>query len=194
MGIIRQTPVGKEAVMDIGKCVSDSWNATAKYPIPLVLGWLGATILGAVSLGILAAPTMAGVMVMYLRARRGETPEFNQIFSFLNKTLPLLVATIVLVLLVGLGLVCLVIPGLVFIAWWMHVLLLMADGGLGLGEAMRESRRSVTAGGVGIHILFLAILCVLMAAGSALAGVGVLLTGPLTTGAIAMAYADRSKT
>lgn len=179
--------------MDIGKCVSGSWSATVKYPIPLILGWIGAAILGGVSLGILAAPTMTGVMMMYVRARQGEKPEFNDVFRYLNKTIPLLIATIVLVVLIGIGFVCLVVPGLVFMAWWMHVLLLMADGGLGLGAAMRESRRSVSAGGVGVHILLFAILCVLMAAGSALAGIGVLLTGPLTTGALAMAYADRKR-
>lgn len=179
--------------MDVGKCVGDAWAATAKHPVPLIVGWIGATILGAASFGILAAPLLAGVMMMYIRARNGETPEFNQMFRYLNRTLPLLLATFVLVVLISVGLVCLLIPGLVFIAWWIHVPLLMTDGGLRLGEAMRESRRSVSAGGVGIHLLLLAILCVLMAAGSALAGVGVLLTGPLTTGAVAMAYADRAK-
>jgi hypothetical protein len=179
--------------MNIGKCVSDSWKMTAKNPIPLILGWIGASILGGVSLGILAAPTMVGVMMMYVRAREGKKPEFNDIFRYLNQTLPLLVALIVLVVLVIIGLVCLVIPGLLFIAWWMHVLLLMADGGLPLGAAMRESRKSVIAGGVGLHLLFFAIILVLMAAGSAVAGIGILLTGPLTTGALAMAYADRAK-
>jgi hypothetical protein len=58
-----------------------------------------------------------------------------------------LVATAVLGVLVGVGLLLLVVPGLVAITFWLYTLVLMSDHGMGFADAMTESRRLAQGAG-----------------------------------------------
>ena len=177
--------------MDVGGYLGRSLNLTMKYPVPIIVGALVAGAVGAATLGILAAPAYAGVAMLYVAAAAGREPEVGRVFAYLNRTGRLFGAAFVMAVLTGIGFCLLIVPGLLMLAWWSYVPLLIADRGLGIGEAMRRSREMVRADGVGAHLVFLLVLAVIGSLGGALAGIGLLLSMPVAGGALALAYADR---
>lgn len=176
--------------MDIGKLVKRGWDLTWKRPEAFLIAGIITMLLGAASLGILLAPLAAGLQMMYVRAARGERVASGDVFRYLNKTIPLLLAAVVLVVAVSIGLVLLVVPGLILLAWWMHVLPLMADRDLGLGEAMRASRTACASQGLLLSVVFMLVVGFIGAVGGAAWGLGAIVTLPLSSGALAAAYAD----
>jgi uncharacterized membrane protein len=177
--------------MDIGKYFGESLNLMVKHPAQLVVAGIVAGLLGAVTLAILVAPLTVGLAMMFVAARGRQRLETGQVFRYLNRTLPLLVAELVLAILIGIGLVLLVVPGLILMARWYHVLPLMADRGLSMTEAMAKSAEITARDGTGMTLIFMAVCAIVGGAGTAVGGVGVLLTFPLAVGAYGLAYADR---
>ncbi len=177
--------------MDIGKFVASGWDLTWKRAGVFLVAGIVASLLSLVSVGILLAPLFVGLQMMYVRAGRGENVKTGDVFRYLNKTLPLLLGTIVLAVLISLGLILLVIPGLILMAWWMHALPLIADKGLGLGEAMSRSKDACGKQGLLMSIVFLVVIGFISAVGGMAWGIGAIVTTPLTTGALAAAYAAR---
>lgn len=177
--------------MDIGKYFGGSLDLLVKNPVQLIVAGIVAVIVSAATLSILAAPMTAGLIAMFLAARKGETLETGRVFRYVNRTGSLFVAQIVLAVLIGIGLVLLVVPGLYLMARWCHVLPLMADRDLSLSEAMAKSAEITARDGVIMTLIFLAVCAVIAGAGSALAGFGMLFTYPLSVGAYALAYSDR---
>jgi hypothetical protein len=57
-------------------------------------------------------------------------------------------------ILIIIGFIFLVIPGIIMMTWWLYVLLLMADKELPLGAAMAASRRKVIEKGFFMHLVF----------------------------------------
>lgn len=177
--------------MDIGKLIKQSWDLTWKRPEAFLVGGIITMVIGGVTLGILLAPLAVGLQMMYVRAGRGERVSSGDVFRYLNKTLPLLFGAIALLVLVGIGFILLVIPGLIALAWWMHALPLMADREMGLGEAMRVSREACAEQGLLITVVFILVIGFIGALGGAAWGLGAVVTVPLSTGAMAAAYTAR---
>lgn len=177
--------------MDIGKAITTSWNLTIKH-IWVVLGAsLVGGLMSTASLGILFPPLAAAVMVIYLRAKRGKPVEVPNVFDCLKFTILLLLAFIWRFILIVLGLGLLIVPGLIFAAWWVFTPLFIVDQGCGISEAMRRSRE-LTREKIGTTqvIVFLFILAVIAGSGSILFKVGLLFTVPLALGTLALAYEE----
>ncbi len=177
--------------MDLGKYLAGALNLTVKHPVPLVLGCAVAVLAGAATLGILAPALTAGAVLMFVKAHAGGTPAPGDVFKPLGRTFPLLGAALVHAVAIFLGTLLLVVPGLILAARWMYALPLMADKGMGMGEAQRRSAEMVQQGGTFMHVVFLLVLAVVGGSGSLLAGVGALLTVPLSVGALGLGYAAR---
>jgi hypothetical protein len=73
------------------------------------------------------------------RVREGRPAEYTDLQSF-DQIGAFAVAAVVLGVIVGLGLLLLVIPGLIFMTLWVFALPLIGDRRIGVGEAMSESR------------------------------------------------------
>jgi uncharacterized membrane protein len=91
-----------------------------------------------------AAATMFRMIVRRVREGRPATyadmKETDQIGAFA-------VAFVILGVLVGIGYALLVVPGLILVTLWIYALPLVVDRGIGVGEAMSESRRLAAAPG-----------------------------------------------
>jgi len=177
--------------MDIGRYFGESLNLMVKHPAQFIVAGIVALLLTGVSLSILAAPMTAGLAMLFVEARSRNKPETGKVFRYLNRTVPLLAGEVVLGIIVVLGLVCLLIPGLILAARWYHVLPLMADREMTLGEAMRKSAEITAKDGTFMTLIFMAVCGIVIGAGGALGGVGAFLTFPLAVGAYGLAYADR---
>lgn len=176
--------------MDIGKAITASWNLTIKH-IWVVLGAsLIGGLLSVVSAGILLPGLAAAIMLIYLKAKRGKPVEVPDVFSCLKSTIRLLLAFIWRLILVAIGLVLIIVPGLIFAAWWIFTPLFIADQGCGISEAMRRSKKLTKKVGTTNTVVFVFILAVIALSGKLLFGVGLLFTVPLALGTLAMAYEE----
>jgi membrane-anchored glycerophosphoryl diester phosphodiesterase (GDPDase) len=141
--------------MDFQGYLENSWEMLKKRPLFFILGGLMTQLLTMFSLSLLAGPLMgAYLMTMILYLRHGRLPEFNDLFAGLPRTRELF-SFFFLILLIVIGLMFMVLPGIVFATWWIYTLPLMVDRRMRLGEAMRESLGKVTEKGFFIHLIFL---------------------------------------
>lgn len=192
--------------MDIGKAFVDSWNIYIKNFIIILLAGIVATILS-----ILVAP-LIGFYMMFVKAKRGASISFNDVFGQFGKFVPLFFGAIWIAILCGLclapGIICLVmgwntiggillflgVLAVIYLAvCWMYALYIIADKGLGINASLAASRALVTKNNWWMHLLLLILAGVVAGIGNIAWGIGSILTMPLGMGAIACAYAEEAK-
>ena len=124
------------------------------------LGGLLVQILASCTLGILTGPLVGGYMLVLLAwFRQRKKPVFNDLFSGMSRfgqLFPIFFLGIMLVI----GFMLLVVPGVLFATWWIYVIFLMADKKMSLGEAMRVSKTKVNESGFFMHLVFLFMISV----------------------------------
>ena len=139
----------------------DTFKAMKEEPVILILGGLLVHLLTVISMGLLAGPLIGGyflLFILYLRDNR--KPTFNDIFAGLQQFANLFPYFLVL-LLILLGFMFLLLPGLLFATWWLYVLPLMADRKIPFNEAMRLSINKVNEAGFLMHLVFLLLISVI---------------------------------
>ena len=117
-----------------------SFNAFLRDILPLLVPAVFLSLLTALRLGILGGPLLAGLYRMVsLRLREGREPQLGDVFYF-ERFFEYLLAFYALAILIGLGFVFFILPGLFLATIWLYVFPLMVERGLGLGAAMGESK------------------------------------------------------
>jgi len=175
--------------MDIGKAFEDAWKLFVKDAAPLIIGALIVLVLSIVSLGILAGPLWGGLYRMVTRrVREGRPADFGDVFSAFDRFWTLFAAALVIGILVALGLVFLILPGLLLAAIWLYVPLFVVDRGMGLGDAMRASRELVSRAGLWEHVGLVLVIAVITILVGNITGIGFLLTWPLTVTLLSALY------
>jgi hypothetical protein len=138
----------------------------------------------------LGGPLGGGFYYFYLRKVRGEPATIGDLFAgFSRAFVQLLLAGLVVTILVGLGLVCLILPGIYLAVGYSFAYLRATDRQIAFWDAMEASRKTVTHHWwsvfglilLGIPFAILGLVCL---------GVGILVAMPLIMGAIAYAYED----
>ncbi len=89
-------------------------------------------------------PFMAGIIMMGVRRSVDLPISYNEAFAYFAYVLPLVVAAILMSLLMTLGFILLIIPGIYLAVAYIFTIPLIADKNLGAWEAMETSRRTVT--------------------------------------------------
>jgi len=184
--------------MNFQAYLEDTYRIIKEEPVILILGGLIVQLLTVFSLGLLAGPFLGGytlLVILYLRDNR--KPTFNDIFSGLQKFANLFPYFLVL-LLIFLGFLLLVLPGLLFATWWLYVLPLMVDKKMPFNDAMRLSMNTVNEKGFFMHLIFLLLISVipvmiieLISAMIPFAQVLKILIPPLQVGCLASLYIDQ---
>lgn len=183
------SPAEKGVVMDIGKAVEDAWRLFVADIAPLIIGALIVFVLSIVSLGILAGPLWGGLSKMVAqRVRYGRSADFGDIFSAFDRFWTLFGGALVIGILVALGTLLLIVPGLLLAAIWIYVPMFVVDQEMRLGEAMAASRDLVMRNGLGTHVAVVLLLAILATVGGWLVGIGFLLTWPLSVTFVAGLY------
>ncbi len=151
-------------------------------------------LLSVVTLGILYGPLSAGLYVMAVRrVRQNRTAEIGDVFWGLSHFWRFFGAALLLLILIGIGFVFLIIPGLLLATIWIYTFPVMVDRDMGVFDAMAESRRLVRENGFGQHLVMVLLLIALSIAGSVAGGLGHLLTLPLTFTIITAMYFAASR-
>ena len=147
--------------MNFQAYLEDTYRIIKEEPVILILGGLIVQLLTVFSLGILAGPIVGGytlLVILYLRDNR--KPAFHDIFSGLQQFANLFPYFLVL-LLIFLGFMLLILPGLLFATWWIYVLPLMVDKKISFSDAMRLSMNKVNEKGFLMHFVFLLLISII---------------------------------
>jgi uncharacterized membrane protein len=133
---------------------------------------------------------MGGLDYMVLRRIRGEEVQIGDVFAGFNLALlNLAMAGLVKWLLVSLGLILCIIPGIYLAVGYVFALPLVVDKQMDFWPAMEVSRLVVHEHWWSIFALVI-VLALVVLAGALVCGVGVLVSAPLATAAFMYVYED----
>jgi hypothetical protein len=144
---------------------------------------------GSIIFSSLAAPLYAGYGIVAFKRLIGQELQFSDFFKGFNYFLPLFLAGLAGGLLVSLGFVLLVIPGIYLAVGYMFATFLIIDHRMDFWQAMETSRKIVTKQWFAVFGLALALFAINMLGLLAL-GIGLLVSAPVTACAAAIAYRD----
>jgi uncharacterized membrane protein len=175
------------------------WEIFKKFPVGFV-GYFIITIvitfilnsipkIGGLFTFVIAVPLNAGFFVVSAKLLKNQAPDFGDFLSGFKFFPQLALLGIVSSILILLGFICLVVPGIYLLVGYAFALMLVLDRGLNFWPAMETSRRSVQTGWFKIFGLFL-LLFLLNLCGIIALGVGLLVTAPLSHCIITAAYDD----
>jgi hypothetical protein len=106
----------------------------------------GSFVLGMIVLFVVAVivggwqyATTYGILMARVRERRAA--EFGDLTRYFGQVGGVILATFVLGIILYVGYLLLIIPGVIFTTWWLLTLVVMVDQRVGLGEAMSQSKQ-----------------------------------------------------
>ncbi len=181
--------------MDLKKHLEQGWNSTVKFIGPVLLLTFVQIIVVFCSLGFLAPVTTAGYFQSLLLAQReGRTPEIRDLFSQMSLFLPLLLFGFLAFVVIALGFLLLVLPGIamtiLLVFACLYMLPLMTDRELGLIEAVKESWAMAVKDPIGDHIVITLVYIGIISVGGSLPFV-ILAAQPLATFILLSFYDER---
>ncbi|HUT55892.1 MAG TPA: hypothetical protein VM658_21050 [bacterium] len=174
--------------MDFEKLLRGSWDHFVKDIVNLILFFL---VGGVLCITIVLIPS---VIAGFTRAtlayvRTGRKPEFTELWNF-NGYLETLLLMIIGGFLIMIGYCLLIVPGVILQIWWLYALFFIVDRRMGFWQAMSASKDAVSRTGLFNHFVVLLIAMVLNGLGSAVSGLGALVTTPFVMIMLALVYLD----
>lgn len=170
-----------------GRWISQGWEAVkSDLGMFVLMTIIMAAVNGAVPFLLQGALT-GGFQAAFKRKFRGQKAELSDLFLGFQRFGSTIAAHLVILIFVFLGLLCLIIPGIVLMVMYTFTYLFVIEKRLGYWEAMRASHAVVKQDYLG-YTLFLIALGLLNLLGALCLFVGLLVTIPISMGAIAAAY------
>jgi len=181
--------------MDFKKHLETAWQLTLKFIAPLILMTLVMFIVGCVTLGILAPVTMAGYMqAILLMVREGREPKVQDLFSQMRLFFPLLAFGIVVFIVIMIGFMLFVLPGIIVALaicfGCLYMLPLMTDKQMGLIDAIKKSCAMAKQGTILDHIVVTLLFMGISGIGGSVF-IGWLFTQPLATVFLLSVYEEK---
>jgi hypothetical protein len=189
--------------VDIGKYLGEGWELFKKN----IVGFIGFTLillalavlpgflperlrpLGSIASSVLSGPLGAGFYIVAFKLIKQRATTFGDFFRGFNHFLPLFLASLVTGLLTLIGFVLFVLPGIYLAVAWIFTMPFIVDRKFDFWDAMESSRRVISRNWFSWFV-FLIVLILLNLVGFLLLGVGLLVTSPLSSCALAIAYQD----
>ena len=187
------------ASLPLGEYLKTGWELFKSYPGWYIGFFLIYVVLQAVSrfipfVGPVASfavgpALMMGIFIVSAKLLQGHTPQFNDFFLGFRFFIPLLLTALVGGVLIGIGMVLLIIPGVYLLVGYLFASFLVVDRRLDFWAALELSRRTVQPIWFSMFA-FVLLLMLINLAGVVALGIGLLVTVPVTACAITAAYAD----
>ncbi len=155
--------------------------------VQLALSSLGS--LGRVINFVVSVPLMGGLIVVAAKLRRLQPVVNNDFLGGFRYLLPLALYGIVSTLIVGLGFILLILPGVYLVVSYVFATLAIIDRKMDFWPAMEFSRKTVHRQWFGMFG-FLMLLFLLNVCGAIALGVGLLVTLPVSIAAVVVAFDD----
>jgi len=137
----------------------------------------------------LTAPLCVGFGIAAFKRMSGQEIQFSDFFIGFKYFLPLFLASLAMGILVAVGLVLLVLPGIYLATGYIFAMFLIVDYRMEFWQAMETSRKIVSREWWAIFG-FGCLLLLLNLAGALALGVGLLVTIPVSSCAVAIAYKE----
>jgi len=145
--------------------------------------------LGSLLFSALAAPLYAGYSIAAFRLINGQSLQFSDFFRGFNYFLPLFLAGLASGIIVSVGFMLLIIPGIYLAIGYMLATFLIIDYRMEFWQAMETSRKIVTKNWFAFFVLAI-VLALINLLGTLALGVGLLISAPVTACAAAIAYKE----
>lgn len=160
---------------------------------------LGSTEIGTASLAtelifsliqtVILMPFFVGLTMMGVKRSVGGDVKLNDAFKYYSKIVPIALLTILLYLIVGLGFILLIVPGIYLLVGFMMSYQLMADKNLSIVESLKISLKAITKKWFPMFG-FMLLSAVVMIAGAIPLGIGLIWAIPLVNLAYGILYRD----
>lgn len=138
---------------------------------------------------VVTAPLMVGLLMLGINRAAGLPVNAFMLFNYFPKTLPLFLTYLLMMLLIAIGIVVLVLPGIYLAFAYALALPLLVNKNLGIWEALETSRKGITA--CWFRFFGFAIIASVIALISAIPlGIGLVWTLPWLYIAIGIIYRD----
>lgn len=173
--------------------IGQAWELVKPNWLPLAAMALISCLMGAVPyLGgcvmfIIGGAIQVGVNRAILGMIAGRTPTVEMMFGGFDRFAQAFLAQLVVAILVGIGVVLLIVPGIILAIMWMFVNLVLAETELDFWEAMKRSADLTAGYRWNLFFLCLAnvVVCIL---GLLACGLGILVAYPVVYTSVALAY------
>lgn len=163
----------------------------AMLPHPLGVRTSGDNPFGGANLlsNILSPVLGVGYYFVAFQIARGRAYGFGDFFHGFKKFLPVFLTALVSTILIALGFVLLILPGIYLAVSYLFAQLFVVDKNLSFWSAMEASRKIITKKWFSFFGLVL-LLALLNVVGLIIFGIGLLVTIPLSACVVAAAYED----
>jgi uncharacterized membrane protein len=138
---------------------------------------------------LISGPLNAGFLIVAFKLLRNRATTFGDFFRGFNNFLPLFLVSLVSSVMIGIGFVLLLIPGIYLAVAYTFALPFVLEKKMNFWDGMEFSRKLISKHWFSFFG-FAFVLVLLNLAGALLLGFGLLVTIPLSVCAIAAAYAD----
>ncbi len=138
---------------------------------------------------IVLYPCMAGIFMMGVRRSVDQPISFQMLFGYFPYLVPLVIAGILMTILMMLGFVLLIIPGIYLAVAYGFTIPLIVEKNLGAWEAMETSRKAVTRHWFKIFFLYL-VMTLIFAISIIPLGIGIIWTYPMFVAMIGVIYRE----
>jgi len=138
---------------------------------------------------IIAGPLSAGFLIVAFKLIRNRVTNFEDFFRGFSNFLPLFLVYLLTNILVGIGMIFLIIPGIYLAVAYLFSMAFVVERRLNFWDAMETSRKLITKRWFSFFGLVL-LLGLINLVGALLLGLGLLVTIPVSFCTIAAAYDD----
>lgn len=157
-----------------------------------VFGFLGedSVMMGIISqivIGLISYPLAAGLMMIAIKRSVGLPTNAFMIFDYYPKTIPIFLLYLLMMVLIVIGLILLILPGIYLAVAYTMALPLLVEKNMGIWEALETSRKSITACWFRFFGLVLIGMIILMVSAIPL-GIGLIWTLPFISIAVGIVY------
>jgi uncharacterized membrane protein len=115
---------------------------SASFQSSIVEG--GMAVVANMAQTLITLPVQLGFFMYMLKRLAGLPTEIGELFQYFSKTLSFFLTTLLMYLLVALGFLCLILPGIYLLVAYMFANDLVVEKGLSPWEALEASRKAVT--------------------------------------------------
>ena len=181
--------------MDIGKGIQESLDLYTKNFTTLFVAGLVATLLSAVTLGILAGPLFGGFIILCLKLLKGEPGEFNEIFAHFDKFGPTFIIFLlslvfyIICMIPVLGWLVGIVLGPVVAFIYAFAITLIIQQDLQPMDAVKKGLEFFQTNTV-MNWVYVLVISILGGIGAIACGIGIILTLPFTWIGLALAYRE----
>ena len=154
----------------------------------VIAGGLSSILLQLVIMAVMY-PFMAGIMMLGIERSVDLPLSYKSVFGYFAYTLPLLGVAVLMSILIVIGYLLLIIPGIYLSLAYMFAVPLVVEKNLGIWDAMETSRKAVTSHWFKLFFLFL-IMSVILIISALPFGIGLIWTYPMMVAMMGVMYRD----